>query len=238
MRGQKIPGADAQGRTFRGALTAVLLVAVVAGVWSGTVRAEAAVTAPDAQQASTAVAVFAGGCFWCMEPPFEKLDGVREVVSGFVGGERSDPSYDDVAAGRTEHAEAVRILYDPRRIDYEDLLEVYWRQIDPTDGAGQFVDRGRQYRPAIFYLNERQRRRAEASKVAVAASGRFDESITVEVVPATRFWPAEAYHQDFYRTHAYRYKIYRWNSGRDRFLDEHWGEDRDWRPGKDAHTLF
>ncbi len=171
-------------------------------------------------------AILAGGCFWCMEHPFEKLDGVLSVVSGYTGGNRMNPTYKEVSAGGTGHTEAVEIVYDPSRVSYQQLLEVFWQQIDPTDADGQFVDRGSQYRSGIYPLNEEQRRLAEASKQALAASGRFEQSIVTEIVPAETFYPAEEYHQDYYKKNPLRYKYYRYGSGRDRFLDKTWGEDR------------
>lgn len=179
-----------------------------------------------AVSAHTERAIFAGGCFWCMEPPFEKLDGVLAVTSGFDGGQKPEPTYKQVSSGTTRYAESIEILYDPARVSYAKLLEVFWMNIDPTDDGGQFVDRGRQYRSAIFYLDEEQRRLAEASKQALAESGRFDKPIVTEIVPATSFYPAEDYHQDYYKKNPLRYKFYRYNSGRDRFLDRAWGEER------------
>lgn len=171
------------------------------------------------------VATFAGGCFWCMEKPFEKREGVREVVSGFCGGKERDPTYKDVATGKTEHTETVQIRYEPDEISYEELLDIYWRQIDPTDAGGQFVDRGSQYRPAIFYHGETQKKLAEKSKEELADNGPFDEPIVVEIVPASEFWKANDYHQDFYKTHEKRYKSYRRGSGRNEFLEKHWGNE-------------
>ncbi len=170
-------------------------------------------------------ATFAGGCFWCMEPPFEKLDGVAAVVSGYTGGTGADPTYDDYA--QKGHVEAVQVTYDPTQITYAQLLQVFWRQIDPTDAGGQFVDRGPQYRSAIFYHDEEQKRLAEESKEELAASGRFDKPIVTEILPASKFYPAEDYHQDYYEHHSIRYKFYRSRSGRDAFLDKVWGKDRE-----------
>ena len=183
--------------------------------------AVAILLAPAAAEA-TAVATFAGGCFWCMEGPFEALDGVASVVSGFTGGPEVDPTYEEVASGRTGHAEAVEVRYDPSVVSYEQLLETYWRQIDPTDGGGQFADRGRQYRPAIFVHDEEQRAKAEASKRALAASGKFSEAIAVAIEPAGPFYVAEAYHQDFYRTNPGRYQRYKVGSGRAGYLERTW----------------
>lgn len=176
------------------------------------------------KQEQTRVAIFAGGCFWCMEPPFEKLDGVLDVTSGYSGGRVLNPTYQQVSSGGTGHAEVVRVRYDPARVTYQALLDVFWRNIDPTDGGGQFVDRGDQYRSAIFTLDEEQRRLAEASKAALAASGRFGGKIVTEITAAGAFFPAEDYHQDYYKNNPLRYQYYRWGSGRDRFLEKHWGE--------------
>ncbi len=179
------------------------------------------------EKAVQARAIFAGGCFWCMEPPFEKLDGVISVTSGYIGGEKKNPTYGEVSAGGTGHAEAVEILFDPARVGYERLLEVFWRNIDPTDPGGQFVDRGSQYRSGIFVLDEEQRRLAEASREALEQSGRFEKTIVTEIVAAGTFYPAEKYHQDYYKENPLRYNYYRWGSGRDRFLDKVWGKDRE-----------
>lgn len=173
----------------------------------------------------TETAIFAGGCFWCMEPPFEKLDGVLSVISGYTGGDVENPTYQEVSAGGTGHAEAVKIVYDPQKVNYEDLLEVFWMNIDPTDGEGQFVDRGSQYRSAIFYLDEEQKRLAEASKERLEKSDRFDQPVVTEIVPAPTFYQAEEYHQDYYKENPIRYKFYRFRSGRDQFLDEAWDEE-------------
>jgi peptide methionine sulfoxide reductase msrA/msrB len=167
-------------------------------------------------------AIFAGGCFWCMEGPFEHLEGVSEVLSGFTGGPEEHPTYDQVAHGLTGHTEAVIVYYDPTRVSYEVLLRTFWRSMDPTDAGGQFADRGSQYRPAIFVANEEERAAAEASKAALEASGVFDEPIVVPVVDAAPFWVAEDYHQNYYRTNPEHYQRYRRGSGREAFLDRHW----------------
>nr|WP_328585742.1 peptide-methionine (R)-S-oxide reductase MsrB [Rossellomorea aquimaris] len=174
-----------------------------------------------------AIATFAGGCFWCMEPPFEKLDGVYSVISGYTGGEEKNPTYDEVSSKQTGHVEAVQIQYDPDVITYEQLLKVFWRQIDPTDAGGQFVDRGPQYVSGIFYHSEEQKQQAEASKQELADSGRFDKDLVTEILPAKTFYKAEEYHQDYYKKNELSYKFYRNNSGRDDFLDEAWGADRE-----------
>jgi peptide methionine sulfoxide reductase msrA/msrB len=171
-----------------------------------------------------AVATFAGGCFWCMEPPYEAIDGVQSVVSGYTGGEEADPTYKNVSHGGTGHMEAVQIRFDPGKIGYRDLLRIYWRFTDPTDPGGQFVDRGNQYRPAIFYHDEEQRALAEESKAELERSGRFDKPIVTAILPAGPFYPAEEYHQDYYRKNPAHYKSYRRGSGRDTFLDRVWGD--------------
>jgi len=186
-----------------------------------------ALTARRAESATKEeLAIFAGGCFWCMESPFEKVDGVSAVISGYTGGAKENPTYQEVSAGKTGHAEAVQVRFDPAKVSYEKLLEIFWRQVDPTDAAGQFVDRGNQYRAAIFYLTDEQKRLAEASKEKLAATHRFAKPLTTEIVPAGKFWPAEEYHQDYYKKNPVRYKYYRWGSGRDEFLDKAWGKDR------------
>lgn len=167
-------------------------------------------------------ATFAGGCFWCMVHPFDELAGVLRVVSGYTGGTVPNPTYEMVSAGTTGHVEAVDITFDPARIRYEDLLERFWQQIDPTDNGGQFVDRGPSYRPAVFYHTEDQRQAAEASKTALAASGRFTRPVVTPILPAGPFYPAEEYHQDFYRRSPEHYRRYRAGSGRDTFLLRHW----------------
>ncbi len=168
-------------------------------------------------------ATFAGGCFWCMEPPFERLDGVISVVSGYAGGDEADPTYEEVSAGRTGHLEAVQVTFDPATVGYEDLLRVFWRQIDPTDAGGQFADRGKQYTTAIFYHDEEQRRLAEASKTELEKSGHFDKPIATVVRPFASFYEAEKYHQDYYKKEPMHYKAYRMGSGRQSFLDDKWG---------------
>ncbi|NIS63040.1 MAG: peptide-methionine (S)-S-oxide reductase MsrA [Proteobacteria bacterium] len=174
-------------------------------------------------------ATFAGGCFWCMEPPFDKLDGVISTTVGYAGGKEKNPTYKEVSSGGTGHAESVEIVYDPSRITYVRLLDVFWRNIDPTQVDGQFVDTGRQYRTAIFYHTEEQRRLAAASKRQLEDSGRFEKKIVTEIVPAGEFYRAEGYHQDYYKKNPLRYKFYRYGSGRDQFLKKVWGEDDELR---------
>jgi peptide methionine sulfoxide reductase msrA/msrB len=170
-----------------------------------------------------ATATFAGGCFWCVESDFEKVPGVVEVISGYIGGRGEHPTYEDYAG--KGYIEAVEVRYDPAKISYQQLLDYFWRHIDPTDPGGQFVDRGPQYRAAIFYPNESEKQQAEASKAALANSGRFSKPIVTEILPATTFYRAEDYHQDYYKTHPLKYKYYRWNSGRDQFLEKAWEQD-------------
>lgn len=176
----------------------------------------------NVQAEETAVATFAGGCFWCVESDFEKVDGVLEAISGYTGGHSENPTYEEVSSGATGHAEAVQVIYDPRRLSYRELLDVFWRHIDPTDVSGQFVDRGSQYRSAIFYHDEEQRRLAEASKRALEQSGPFKKPIATDIVKFTTFYKAEEYHQDFYKKQSIRYRNYRSGSGRDTFLKKSW----------------
>ena len=165
-------------------------------------------------------ATFAGGCFWCMEPPFEKVTGVKKVMAGYSGGRTTNPTYDDYAKGG--HVEAIEVTYDPKKITYDDLLDIFWRQIDPTDPDGQFVDRGKQYRTAIFYHNDEQKEKAIESKKNLEESKRFNKPIVTEIIAVFPFYPAEKYHQDYAKNHPWKYKWYRSNSGRDPFLQEKW----------------
>ncbi len=174
--------------------------------------------------AATAKATFAGGCFWCVEEVYEEVDGVISATSGYVGGKVANPTYEQVSGGGTGHAEAVELIYDPAKVSYERLLQLFWRNIDPVAVDRQFCDAGSQYRAAIFYHDDTQRKLAEASKQAVVDSKRFDEPITTEIARATEFYPAEEYHQDYYRKNPVRYKFYKWNCGRAQRLQEAWGE--------------
>jgi len=169
-------------------------------------------------------ATFAGGCFWCMQPPYDTLEGVRSTTVGYTGGHTPHPTYEQVCTGATGHAEAVEILFDAEAVSYERLLEVFWRSVDPTTKDRQFADAGTQYRTAIFYHSEEQRALAEASKERLARSGRFTGSIVTEIVPASTFYPAEAYHQQYYKTCPIPYQRYRVGSGRETFLKRVWGE--------------
>ncbi|MCF8026115.1 MAG: peptide-methionine (S)-S-oxide reductase MsrA [Desulfobacteraceae bacterium] len=203
-------------------LTAAAGLIIAAG-YSGTKdKGQQEMTNSAQNKENIETATFAGGCFWCMEPPFERLDGVLSVTSGYAGGSEENPTYEDVAAGKTGHVEAVQIEYDPRTISFDKLLAVYWQQIDPTDTGGSFVDRGPQYRSAIFYHNAAQKQQAEKSRRALAASGLFDKPIATQIRPFTTFYKAEAYHQDYHQKKPLRYKFYRYNSGRDRFIENRW----------------
>ncbi len=172
-------------------------------------------------------ATFAGGCFWCTESDFEKLEGVIEVISAYTGGHIKDPTYEEVGTGATGHTEAVQVVYDPQKITYEELLDHFWKHVDPTDSGGQFVDRGSQYRPGIFYHNEEQRQLAEASKAALEASGQFSKPIVAEITAFEQFYAAENYHQDYYKKSPMRYKTYRFYSGRDQFLKAAWAKPKE-----------
>jgi peptide-methionine (S)-S-oxide reductase len=199
------------------ALLAALLVAASAAAC----HAEAPAAPPEAPAAS-ASAVFAGGCFWCMEPPFDGLDGVLSTTSGYTGGSLANPTYEQVTAGGTGHVEAVKVVYDPKRVDYAKLLDVYWRNIDPLDGGGQFCDRGESYRSAIFAGDDEERRLAEASKDAI--SKQLGKPVATTTRDAAPFYPAEEYHQDYYRKNPIRYRYYRGGCGRDARLEEVWGK--------------
>jgi len=175
-------------------------------------------------------ATFAGGCFWCMVHPFDELPGVIKVTSGYTGGTKVNPTYEEVSAGGTGHAESVQVLYDPSKIGYDHLLNVYWHNIDPLTSNAQFCDHGNQYRSAIFYHDDKQRMAAEATKDTLTKSGRFTQPIVTQIVAATPFYPAEDYHQDYYKKNPVRYKFYRWNCGRDQRLKQLWDDDA----GRDA----
>jgi peptide methionine sulfoxide reductase msrA/msrB len=170
-------------------------------------------------------ATFAGGCFWCTEADFGKLPGVVKVVSGYTGGEKKNPTYGEVSSGTTGHVEAIQVYYDPSKITYGELLDFFWKHIDPTDKGGQFVDRGLQYRSAIFYHDEEQKGLAEKSKEELDKSGRFNKPVVTEIVRFTKFYDAEEYHQDYYKKHSLKYSFYRNGSGRDQFLRKAWGKD-------------
>ena len=175
-----------------------------------------------ASGASLDTAIFAGGCFWCVEQAFDEVDGVVETVSGYTGGTVANPTYKQVSAGGTRHVEAVQVRFDPKKVSYSALLDVFWHNIDPLDGGGQFCDRGDSYRSVIFAMNDDQRKAAEASKAALEK--KFGETIATRIEPAATFYPAEEYHQDYYRKNPVRYKFYKWNCGRAQRLEEIWGK--------------
>ena len=191
----------------------------------------------NAQPQKTQTAVFAGGCFWCTESDFEKVDGVLEVISGYTGGRAANPTYEQVSAGGSGHVEAVKVVYDPDKVTYAQLLQVFWRHVDPTDGGGQFVDRGSQYRSVIFYSTGEELSLAAASKQSLSASGRFGKPIATEILRLGEFYPAEEYHQDYYKKNPIRYRYYRSGSGRDQFLEKAWaGETAGTKPTSKGET--
>ncbi|SER91137.1 peptide-methionine (S)-S-oxide reductase MsrA [Salisediminibacterium halotolerans] len=224
-------------------LYGVMALVVLAGGWflyqsmmgsdyDDVVATERAEAEADADE--LAYATFAGGCFWCMEPPFDGEVGVVDVVSGYTGGEEEDPTYEEVAGKETGHQEAVQITYDPDEISYEDLLQIYWRQIDPTDDGGQFVDRGEPYLSAIFYHNEAQKQAAESSLAEMDESGRFDSEIVTSIEAYDTFYMAEDNHQNYAKENPIRYQFYRGSSGRDDYLDDVWGDERDYEVTSDS----
>jgi len=168
-------------------------------------------------------AIFAGGCFWCMEQPLESLEGVENVISGYIGGSKKTPTYKEISSGDTGHREAVKVSFDPQKLSYEELLDTFWEQINPTDSEGQFADRGLQYTTAIFYLNDEQKMTAEKSRENLEKSGKFESPIVTEIIKATEFYPAEDYHQDYYKTNPIKYKTYKEYSGRESYLEKIWG---------------
>ena len=172
-------------------------------------------------------ATFAGGCFWCTEADFEKLPGVAKVISGYTGGNKENPTYEEVSSGGTGHVENIQVYYDPSKISYEELLDFFWKHIDPTDKGGQFVDRGLQYRSVIFYHDEEQKRLAEESRETLGRSGKFSKPIMTEIIKFVKFYEAEGYHQDYYKKHHLKYSYYRHGSGRDQFLSKVWGQDKE-----------
>jgi peptide-methionine (S)-S-oxide reductase len=211
-------------RSTRLTLLAVAATLVgIAAVASGPATEPARKEAP--KEAKLATATFAGGCFWCMEPPFDKLAGVVSTTSGYIGGTKANPTYEEVSEGDTGHAEAVQVVYDPSKVSYAQLLEVFWRNVDPLTPNAQFCDKGSQYRSAIFFHGAEQQKLAEESKRKLEASGRFKQPIVTELVAATTFYPAEEYHQDYYQKNPLRYRYYRHGCGRDARLKEVWGED-------------
>ena len=178
------------------------------------------------KQANLKVATLAGGCFWCIASDFEKVFGVAKVISGYTGGHKENPTYEEVSTGKTGHYEAVQVYYNPSKVSYEQILDIFWRHIDPTDPSGQFADRGSQYRTAIFYHDEEQERIAERSKEDLEKSGRFTKPVVTQILKFSRFYEAEFYHQDYHKKSPIRYKLYRQGSGRDQFIDETWGKEQ------------
>ncbi|WP_372874147.1 peptide-methionine (S)-S-oxide reductase MsrA [Pseudomonas sp.] len=212
----------------RGPLTAaaLLLAGLLSACGPSSAETSQAPTAmpSDSSSQAAAVAVFAGGCFWCTEADFDKVPGVLSTASGYIGGHLENPSYEQVSAGRSGHIEAVQVRYDPAKTSYAKLLEAYWPTIDPLTPNAQFCDHGPQYRSAIFYATPKEQALAEASKAALQASGRFNQPIVTEILPATTFYPAEEYHQDYYQKNPLRYAYYRNGCGRDKRLEQLWGK--------------
>ena len=198
-------------------LSVLVWVAMAFGAW--TFYATGPATA-----ATLGKAYFAGGCFWCMEEVFEKVEGVLSVTSGYMGGTAANPSYEEVSAGGTGHAESVEVLYDPATVSYQKLLAAFWRNVDPITPNAQFCDHGSQYRSAIFFQTDEEKRAADRSKEAIEQSKRWNGSIVTQIVPAAQFYPAEEYHQDFYKKSPVRYKFYKYNCGRAQRLEELWGK--------------
>ncbi len=209
---------------MRRRLAAALVGLAFGGLALGALTA-AGLAQQAAPKAATTTAIFAGGCFWCMEPPFDKLDGVVSTTSGYIGGMRVNPTYEQVSAGGTGHTEALKIVYDPAKVTYEKLLHVFWRNHDPLTANGQFCDHGSQYRPGIFYATDEEKRLALASKAALERSGRLKQPIVTEITRATAFYPAEDYHLDYYLKNPIRYTFYSTSCGRARRLKELWGDE-------------
>ena len=207
-------------------LSGFILLALIGMAGFAVVQAQTQSSAPaaKAQPSVTAVATFAGGCFWCMEGPFDALDGVISTTSGYTGGTKKDPTYQEVSGGRTGHTEAVQIAYDPSKVSYEKLLDVFWHNIDPVAANRQFCDAGTQYRSGIFYHDEAQKKAAEASKIAIDKGRSFKGAIATEITAVGTFYAAEDYHQDYYLKNPVRYRFYRQGCGRDARLKELWGD--------------
>lgn len=198
-------------------LSMLMFAILLVGAWT------AQSTSRAATDATPSKAYFAGGCFWCMEEAFEKVEGVLSATSGYMGGRVANPSYEEVSAGRTGHAESVEVVYDPSRVSYQKLLEAFWHNVDPLTPNAQFCDHGSQYRSAIFYQTDEEKRASETSKQALEQSKRFTEPIVTQIVQASQFYPAEEYHQDFYKKNPIRYKFYKYNCGRAQRLETLWG---------------
>ncbi len=218
----KINGLSTQGSTYKGFTLmglsySLIFIGAVFSVFSTFSHAD-----PSTTDSKTETAIFAGGCFWCMEPPFDKLDGVISTTSGYTAGHQKNPTYKQVSAGVTGHTEAIEIVFDPDKVSYEKLLEVFWLNIDPLNAKGQFCDYGTQYRTGIYYLDEQQQKHAEASLAGIKS--KLNKPIATEIKAATQFYPAEDYHQNYYQVNPVRYNYYRWSCGRDQRLQELWGE--------------
>ena len=218
----KIKGLSTQASTYKGFTLmglsySLIFIGAVFSVFSTFSHAD-----PSTTDSKTETAIFAGGCFWCMEPPFDKLDGVISTTSGYTAGHQKNPTYKQVSAGVTGHTEAIEIVFDPDKVSYEKLLEVFWLNIDPLNAKGQFCDYGTQYRTGIYYLDEQQQKHAEASLAGIKS--KLNKPIATEIKAATQFYPAEDYHQNYYQVNPVRYNYYRWSCGRDQRLQELWGE--------------
>ena len=218
----KINGLSTQASTYKGFTLmglsySLIFIGAVFSVFSTFSHAD-----PSTTDSKTETAIFAGGCFWCMEPPFDKLDGVISTTSGYTAGHQKNPTYKQVSAGVTGHTEAIEIVFDPNKVSYEKLLEVFWLNIDPLNAKGQFCDYGTQYRTGIYYLDEQQQKHAEASLAGIKS--KLNKPIATEIKAATQFYPAEDYHQNYYQVNPVRYNYYRWSCGRDQRLQELWGE--------------
>jgi len=200
------------------ALSVIAVAALLIGTWIGQS------TSLAAADATSGKAYFAGGCFWCMEEAFEKVEGVLSATSGYMGGTVDNPSYEEVSAGRTGHAESVEVVYDPGKVSYQKLLEAFWHNVDPITPNAQFCDHGTQYRSAIFFQTDEEKRVSDSSKQALEQSRRFKEPIVTQIVMASQFYPAEEYHQDFYKKNPVRYKFYKYNCGRAQRLEALWGK--------------
>ena len=209
----------------------LLLTLLPKNVDSASKQTKAATKVSESSSKSE-IAILAGGCFWCMEHPYEDLPGISEVISGYTGGKKNNPTYREVASGATTHVEAVEIHFDPSKISFNDILEIFWRNIDPTDAGGQFVDRGNQYTTGIFYTSNQQKQTAKESKKRMEASQRFDKKIITKLIQAGPFFRAEEYHQDFFKKNYIHYKVYRSGSGRDEFISRVWGDDREYKISK------
>jgi peptide-methionine (S)-S-oxide reductase len=203
--------------TRQAALSVLTVAVLLVGAWN--VQS----TSPAEADATPGKAHFAGGCFWCMEEAFEKVEGVLSATSGYMGGKVANPSYEEVSAGRTGHAESVEVIYDPSKVSYQKLLDAFWHNVDPVTPNAQFCDHGSQYRSVIFFQTDEEKRASDTSKQAIEQSKRFTEPIVTQIVPASQFYPAEEYHQDFYKKNPIRYKFYKYNCGRAQRLEALWG---------------